>query len=120
MFPMVGMSRFWEFEELDSQQLSHRHSPGAMGAEASSVYRRPKPPSCSWLKYIVHKLRKDGGNYVGGKRKISRTIKTTPPSSQRMEKEATTRLGQKKLGKEALDRNNIERFSLIEVPRQKI
>lgn len=52
--------------------------------------------------------------------KISRTIKTTPPSSQRMEKEAATRLGQKKLGKEALDRNNIERFSLREFPRQKI
>lgn len=62
MFPMVGMSRFWEFVELDSQQLSHRHSPGAMGAEASSVYRRPKPPSCSWLKYILHEPRKDGGN----------------------------------------------------------
>lgn len=51
---------------------------------------------------------------------MSRTIKTSPPPSQRMEKETTIQLGQKKLGKEAVDRNNIERFSLREFPRQKI
>lgn len=41
MFLMVGMSRFQEFVELGSQQLSHRHSVGAMGAEASPVNHRP-------------------------------------------------------------------------------